>query len=80
MQQKFCVAIDTQIATKSPFWSNSTPPIAAELVVLPKGFVAIGGKPCSVLKFTASLRVTWFLFHQGGSSLDLSIQGSEANH
>jgi hypothetical protein len=34
----------------------------------------------TVLKFTASLRVTWYLFHQGGSSLDLSIQGSEANH
>jgi hypothetical protein len=34
----------------------------------------------TVLKFTASLRVTWCLFHQGGSSLDLSIQGSEANH
>jgi hypothetical protein len=33
----------------------------------------------TVLKFTASLRVTWCLFHQGGSSLDLSIQGSEAN-
>jgi hypothetical protein len=29
----------------------------------------------TVLKFTASLRVTWCLFHQGGSSLDLSIQG-----
>jgi hypothetical protein len=23
------------------------PPIATEIVVLPKGFVAIGGKPCS---------------------------------
>jgi hypothetical protein len=34
----------------------------------------------TVLKFTASLRVTWCLFHQGGFSLDLSIQGSEANH
>jgi hypothetical protein len=34
----------------------------------------------TVLKFAASLRVTWCLFHQGGSSLDLSIQGSEANH
>jgi serine/threonine protein kinase len=34
----------------------------------------------TVLKLTASLRVTWCLFHQGGSSLDLSIQGSEANH
>jgi hypothetical protein len=33
-----------------------------------------------VLKFTASLRVTWCLFHQGGSSLDLSIQQSESNH
>jgi hypothetical protein len=33
----------------------------------------------TVLKFTASLRVTWCLFHQGGSSLDLSIQGSQAN-
>jgi hypothetical protein len=48
MQLKFCVAIDTQIATKSPFRCNSTPPIATEIVVLPKGFVAIGGKPCSV--------------------------------
>jgi hypothetical protein len=47
MQHKFCVAIDTQIATKSPFRCNSTPPIATELVVLPKGFVAIEGKPCS---------------------------------
>jgi hypothetical protein len=27
-----------------------------------------------------SLRVTWCLFHQGGSSLDLSVQGSEAKH
>jgi hypothetical protein len=34
----------------------------------------------TVLKFTASLQVTWCLFHQGGSSLDLWIQGSEANH
>jgi hypothetical protein len=34
----------------------------------------------NVLKFTASLRVIWCLFHQGGSSLDLLIQGSEANH
>jgi serine/threonine protein kinase len=34
----------------------------------------------TVLKFTASLRVTWCLFHQGGSSLYLSTQGSEANH
>jgi hypothetical protein len=34
----------------------------------------------TVLKFTASLRVTWCLFHQGGFSLDLSIQGSEENH
>jgi hypothetical protein len=33
----------------------------------------------TMLKFTASLWVTWCLFHQGGSSLDLSIQGSEAN-
>jgi hypothetical protein len=33
----------------------------------------------TVLKFTASLRMTWCLFHQGGSSIDLSIQGSEAN-
>jgi hypothetical protein len=33
----------------------------------------------TVHKFTASLRVTWCLFHEGGSSLDLSIQGSEAN-
>jgi hypothetical protein len=50
MQLKFCVAIDTQIATKSPFRCNSTPPpIATEIVVLPKGFVAIGGKPCSVV-------------------------------
>jgi hypothetical protein len=32
-----------------------------------------------VLKFTASVQVTWCLFHQGGSSLDLSIQGSKAN-
>jgi hypothetical protein len=27
----------------------------------------------------ASVGVTWYLFHQGGSSLDLSIQGSEVN-
>jgi hypothetical protein len=40
-------------------------------------------RPCwwckTVLKFTASVQVTWCLFHQGGSSQDLSIQGSEAN-
>jgi hypothetical protein len=35
---------------KSLFRCNSTPPIATELVVLPKGFVTIGGKPCSVSK------------------------------
>jgi hypothetical protein len=33
----------------------------------------------TMLKFTASLQVTWCLFHQGGSSLGFSIQGSEAN-
>jgi hypothetical protein len=32
----------------------------------------------TVLKFTASIQVTWWLFHQGGPQ-GLSIQGSEAN-
>jgi hypothetical protein len=31
-----------------------------------------------MLKFTASVWVTWYLFHQGGSQ-GLSIQGSEAS-
>jgi hypothetical protein len=30
-------------------FSAIVPPIATEIVVLPKGFVAMGGKPCSVV-------------------------------
>jgi hypothetical protein len=65
MQHKFCVAIDTQIATKSPFRCNSITPIATELVVLPKGFVAIGGN-------IVVLHIGPFLLHM--SSFQLVVE------
>jgi hypothetical protein len=47
LQLKIFVAINTHITTKSLFQCHSTPPNATKFVVLPKGSVAIGGKPCS---------------------------------
>ena len=37
------------ITTESLFWCHRTPPIAPKLVVMPKHFVAIGGKPRSAI-------------------------------
>jgi hypothetical protein len=59
-------------------WDRARPTLSQHIILV--NTLGLCCRCKTVLKFTASLRVTWCLFHQGEFSLDLSIQGSEENH